>query len=147
MAAYIAQGVESKHLLGAVIMTAPGTLLIAKTLVPETETTVSGSKVEYCGGGRNQARQPARGHCARHQRRFESGHQCRGHADCVSGADRAVERPDGLGAWLRFGWFPGSLQTVLGWLFAPVAWLIGIPVEGRHAHRQSCWASAWWATN
>ncbi len=46
MAAYIAMGVESKHLLGAVIMTAPGTLLIAKMLVPETETPVSGSKVE-----------------------------------------------------------------------------------------------------
>src|ERR1700683_1561979 len=37
MAAYIAFGVEAKHLLAAVIMTAPGTLLISKMLVPETE--------------------------------------------------------------------------------------------------------------
>src|SRR5579864_3435029 len=37
MAAYIAFGVEAKHLLAAVIMTAPGTLLIAKMIVPETE--------------------------------------------------------------------------------------------------------------
>src|SRR6202161_806292 len=37
MAAYIAFGVEARHLLTAVIMTAPGTLLIAKMLVPETE--------------------------------------------------------------------------------------------------------------
>src|ERR1700760_3124810 len=38
MAAYIASGIEAKHLLTAVIMTAPGTLLMAKMLVPETET-------------------------------------------------------------------------------------------------------------
>src|SRR5947209_8637211 len=37
MAAYIAFGVEAKHLLAAVIMTAPGTILMAKLLVPETE--------------------------------------------------------------------------------------------------------------
>ena len=38
MAAYIAFGIEAKHLLAAVIMTAPGTILLAKMFVPETET-------------------------------------------------------------------------------------------------------------
>ena len=37
MAAYIAYGIEAKHLLAAVIMTAPGTILLAKMIVPETE--------------------------------------------------------------------------------------------------------------
>ena len=37
MAAYIAFGIEPKHLLTAVIMTAPGTLMMAKMFVPETE--------------------------------------------------------------------------------------------------------------
>src|SRR3979490_1604104 len=37
MAAYIAFGVEARHLLTAVVMTAPGTILMAKMLVPETE--------------------------------------------------------------------------------------------------------------
>src|SRR5258706_13290010 len=36
MAAYIAFGVEARHLLTAVIMTAPGTIMMAKKLVPET---------------------------------------------------------------------------------------------------------------
>ena len=36
MAAYIAFGIEARHLLTAVIMTAPGTLLMAKMFVPET---------------------------------------------------------------------------------------------------------------
>jgi CNT family concentrative nucleoside transporter len=38
MAAYIAFGIEAKHLLAAVIMTAPGTILLAKMFVPETGT-------------------------------------------------------------------------------------------------------------
>ena len=37
MAAYIAFGIEARHLLTAVIMTAPGTILMAKLLEPETE--------------------------------------------------------------------------------------------------------------
>ncbi len=45
MAAYIATGVAPEHLLAAVIMTAPGTLTVAKMLVPETEVpeTASGA--------------------------------------------------------------------------------------------------------
>ena len=37
MAAYILFGINAKDLLSAVIMTAPGTILVAKMLVPETE--------------------------------------------------------------------------------------------------------------
>src|SRR5205814_2229041 len=37
-AAYILFGIEAKHLLTAVIMTAPGTIMMAKMMVPEVET-------------------------------------------------------------------------------------------------------------
>src|SRR2546426_2916992 len=37
MAAYIAFGIEARHLLTAGVMTAPGTILIAQNLQPETE--------------------------------------------------------------------------------------------------------------
>jgi len=37
MAAYISFGIDAKHLLTAVIMTAPGTLMMAKMFGPETE--------------------------------------------------------------------------------------------------------------
>src|ERR1700751_850998 len=46
MAAYILYGIKAEHLLAAVIMTAPGTILIAKMLVPETETPVTAGRVE-----------------------------------------------------------------------------------------------------
>jgi len=46
MAAYIAFGVDAKHLITAVIMTAPGTLLLSKMLVPETEKPLTAGRVE-----------------------------------------------------------------------------------------------------
>jgi CNT family concentrative nucleoside transporter len=48
MAAYIAFGIEARHLLTAVIMTAPGTIMMAKIIEPETETpeTLGGVKVD-----------------------------------------------------------------------------------------------------
>ena len=46
MAAYIAFGVEARHLLTAVIMTAPGTILMAKILEPETEKPDTMGNVE-----------------------------------------------------------------------------------------------------
>src|SRR5207302_9322950 len=48
MAAYIAFGIEARHLLTAVIMTAPGTIMMAKIIEPETDTpqTLGGLRVD-----------------------------------------------------------------------------------------------------
>ncbi|HEY3861072.1 MAG TPA: nucleoside transporter C-terminal domain-containing protein [Verrucomicrobiae bacterium] len=126
MAAYIAQGVEAKHILGAVIMTAPGTLLIAKTLVPETETTASGNRVDLA-----EADESKRGNLL--------GAIAHGTSDGLNLAINVaamliaflalIALLNGIMAWTHgyVPWFPGKLETVLGWLFAPVAWMIGIP--------------------
>src|SRR5450755_4647268 len=45
MAAYILYGIKAEHLLAAVIMTAPGTILISKMLVPETQVPATEGKV------------------------------------------------------------------------------------------------------
>ena len=68
MAAYILFGIEAKHLLTAVIMTAPGTLMMAKMFVPETESPEDDGDGEAGGAEdrrqrdrRGGARAPARG--------------------------------------------------------------------------------------
>jgi len=33
----------------------------------------------------------------------------------------------GIHNWPHMAWFPDSMQTLFGWIFSPVAWLIGIP--------------------
>src|ERR1700757_2733297 len=45
MAAYFAYGAEPRHVLSAVIMTAPGTILVSKMLVPETEEPKTAGRV------------------------------------------------------------------------------------------------------
>src|SRR5260370_41658324 len=46
MAAYILYGIEARHLLAAVIMTAPGNILVSKMLVPETEQPKTAGNVQ-----------------------------------------------------------------------------------------------------
>ena len=90
MAAYIAFGIEARHLLTAVIMTAPGTIMMAKMLVPETEVpkTMGSGDAE----GRADRRQRHRRRRPRHRRRAASRAQRRRDADLVSRADRAAQR-------------------------------------------------------
>src|SRR2546426_4696544 len=52
MAAYIAFGIEARHLLTAVIMTAPGTIMMAKILEPETEQPLTAGGGGGGGGGK-----------------------------------------------------------------------------------------------
>ncbi len=124
MAAYIAFGIEAKHLLAAVIMTAPGTILLAKMLVPETETPKTGGKVEMA----ELERDPN-----------TLGAIARGTSDGLSLAINVgamlisfialLYLVDGIfgGIHAHIAWFPASLEQVFGWVFAPIAWLIGIP--------------------
>ncbi len=46
LGAYILFGAEARHLLTAVVMTAPGTILISKMLAPETQVPKTAGKVE-----------------------------------------------------------------------------------------------------
>jgi CNT family concentrative nucleoside transporter len=128
MAAYIAFGIEAKHLLAAVIMTAPGTILIAKMLVPETEEPVSGSRVDMAEieGLRdsNVLAAIARGTTDGLKLAVNVGAMLIAFVALVAllnGIMGAIHNVSGM------GWFPATMQTVFGWIFAPVAWIIGVP--------------------
>jgi nucleoside permease NupC len=32
-----------------------------------------------------------------------------------------------LSNWLEFSYFPQELKTFFGWIFSPLAWLMGVP--------------------
>jgi CNT family concentrative nucleoside transporter len=124
MAAYIAFGVEARHLLTAVIMTAPGTIMMAKLFQPETETpeTFGNAKLEIPRTDVNVIDAAARG-------TGEGLHlMLNVIAMLVSFIALVALVNGGFGAvhgWLP--WFPSDLQTVLGWIFRPVAFLMGVP--------------------
>jgi CNT family concentrative nucleoside transporter len=140
MAAYIAYGVEAKHILAAVIMTAPGTILIAKMLVPETEEPVSGSRVELAEIAResNILSAISRGTLDGLHLAVNVGAMLIAFIALVAllngilgGIHNATFEAHNMifnyGPYKPFQWAPSSMEQILGWVFRPVAWLIGIP--------------------
>src|SRR5712691_7069037 len=129
MAAYIAFGVEARHLLTAVIMTAPGTLLIAKMLVPETGRPKTAGTVHMEGVERdsNFLAAIARGTSDGLGLAVNVGAMLVSFLALIALANGIL---GGFHGWLSghgMLWFPTSLQQIFGWAFAPVAWLIGVP--------------------
>ncbi len=126
MAAYILNGIQAKDLLSAVIMTAPGTILVAKMLVPETETPATAGVVHMPRDeqheGENLLAAVARG-------TIDGGRLAVNVAIMLISFLALIALVNGIFGWAHghAAWFPPTLETVLGWLFAPVAWLIGIP--------------------
>ncbi|MDQ2775900.1 MAG: NupC/NupG family nucleoside CNT transporter [Acidobacteriota bacterium] len=124
MAAYVAiAGVSIMHLLTAVVMTAPATLMLAKMFVPETgqPLTAGTVKVEIEKPGVNLIDAAARG--------------------AGDGLNLALNIAGMLIAFLALialvngglglvhsyvHWIPGSLQQILAILFAPIAWMLGV---------------------
>src|SRR5207245_2513215 len=126
MGAYIAFGVDAKHLLTAVIMTAPGTLLMAKMLVPETEQPLTAGRVEMPPMEKesNILGAIARGTVDGLHLALNVGAMLITFIALLALLNAIM---GGVHNWPHMAWFPESLQTVFGWVFAPVAWLIGVP--------------------
>jgi CNT family concentrative nucleoside transporter len=130
MAAYIAFGIEPKHLLSAVIMTAPGTILMSKMLVPETEVPKTAGRVVM-----------SEEEVDAEKKENLLGAIARGTTDGLGLALNIAAMLisflalialangilGGIHNWLGILWFPSSLQQIFGVLFAPIAWVIGIP--------------------
>jgi CNT family concentrative nucleoside transporter len=126
MAMYISQGVEARHLLSAVIMTSPGTILVAKMLVPETEVPATEGKVVI---PKDELHQDENFIGAIARGTIDGGKLAMNVAIMLISFLALVALLDSVLSWAHGGvpWIPGSLGQILGYLFAPVAWLIGVP--------------------
>ncbi len=130
MAAYIMYGIQASSLLAAVIMTAPGTILISKMLVPEEQLPATAGVVHLPEsaehGEENFLGAIARGTIDGGRLAFNVGIMLISFLALIALLDGML---GGMHNWL--GWhhipFPRSMDAILGFLFAPIAWLIGIP--------------------
>ncbi|HEX5111189.1 MAG TPA: nucleoside transporter C-terminal domain-containing protein [Vicinamibacterales bacterium] len=117
MAAYILFGVEAQHLLTAVIMTAPGTLMMAKLFVPETQLPETMGTV-----------------------RLKVERTDVNVIDAIGrGTGEGLHLALNVGAMLisflalialvnaLLGLAGLSMQQIFGWVFAPIAWSLGVP--------------------
>jgi len=145
MGAYIAFGAKAEHLLTAVIMTAPGTILMAKMLVPEIGTPLTATR--RVGDDKGEAVADAVSFDT-----LDSEHKTENFLAAIAkGTGDGLQLALNVAAMLisflalialvnlllggfsnflaarGMAWFPNNLQTIFGWAFSPIAWLIGIP--------------------
>jgi len=133
MAAYIAFGIEPKHLLSAVIMTAPGTILMAKMLVPETEQPKTAGRVVMSEEEVDaEKKENLLGAIARGT--TDGLHLALNIAAMLISFLALIALTNGILGGIHNGlahvgiaWFPSSLERIFGTIFAPIAWVIGIP--------------------
>ena len=129
MAAYIAYGIQAKHLLAAVIMTAPGTILLAKILVPETEKPLTAGRVQIAD-----MEQDANILAAISRGTIDGLHLALNVAAMLISFIALIYLVDGIFAGVHHllaahgvPWFPSSAEQIPGLAFSPIAWVIGIP--------------------
>src|SRR5689334_2791026 len=117
MAAYILFGVEAQHLLTAVIMTAPGTLMMAKLFVPETgqPETMGTVKLNIPRTDVNVIDAVGRGTGEGLHLALNVGAMLISFLALVALLN-AILGVVGL-----------SMQQILGYAFAPIAWSLGVP--------------------
>ncbi len=123
MAAYILFGIEAQHLLTAVIMTAPGTLMMAKLFVPETRVpdTMGTVRLNVERTDVNVIDAIGRGTGEGLHLALNVG------AMLISFLAIVALLNAGLGALGGVIGVDLSMQRVLGLVFAPIAWSLGVP--------------------
>jgi CNT family concentrative nucleoside transporter len=133
MAAYILFGIEPKHLLSAVIMTAPGTILVSKMLVPETEQPKTAGRVVMSEEEVEKEKTEnvlgaiARGTTDGLNLALNVGAMLISFLALIALLNGILGGIHNGLAHAGFAWFPSSLERIFGTLFSPIAWIIGVP--------------------
>ncbi|MBK23397.1 MAG: NupC/NupG family nucleoside CNT transporter [Halobacteriovorax sp.] len=126
LAAYVMMGIDAGHLLAASVMSAPAALVCAKLMVPETEesqtkgdvtmtiekTTVN--IIDAAASGAGEGLKLA----------MNVGAMLLAFIALIAMVDGALGWTGGL-----FGFPQLSLNLITGYLFSPVAWIMGVPWE------------------
>ena len=124
MAAYVlVSHVDVIHLLTAVIMTAPGAIMMAKIIVPEVDQPKTGGDVQVVVPKQDVNVIDAAGRGA-----IEGLHLSLNVAGMLIAFVALVALVNGMFGFVHnyFAWFPPSLDIVLGWIFRPIAWAMGV---------------------
>jgi CNT family concentrative nucleoside transporter len=127
MAAYVKiAGVSITHLLTAVIMTAPATIMLAKIFVPETEKPVTAGRVDI-----KVEKTAVNVIDAAAQGAGDGLHLALNIAGMLIAFLALIAMCNGILGWVHtlplMGWLPPSMEKIFGVVFAPVAWVMGVP--------------------
>ncbi|EOC5825920.1 NupC/NupG family nucleoside CNT transporter [Cronobacter sakazakii] len=126
LAGYAQMGVPLEYLIAASFMAAPGGLLFAKIIIPEPETPHDAPQLDTTqrdpDSPSNVLDAAASGASAGMQLALNVGAMLLAFVALIALLNGMLS---GIGGWFNHPEL--SLQLILGWLFSPVAWLIGVP--------------------
>lgn len=125
LAGYAGLGVELKYLIAASFMAAPGGLLMAKIIQPEVDEPLADmgkTLAEEENKPANVLDAAASGAGAGLTLALNVGAMLLAFIGLIALMNSLV---GGVGSW--FGYDNITIQMILGYIFAPVAWLIGVP--------------------
>jgi len=121
MAIYASFGIEMKFLLTASLMAAPGALVIAKIVYPETEKSETMGEVSISKKSQYDSAIDAITHGASDGMKISLNVFA-----MLIGFIALIALVDTSLSYLPFE-EPIQLRTIFGWIFYPVAWLLGVP--------------------
>ncbi|MCL4123619.1 UNVERIFIED_CONTAM: hypothetical protein GTU68_016196 [Idotea baltica] len=127
LAGYASMGVPLEYLVAASFMAAPGGLLFAKIIKPETDTPDDNIADEMDGGDDKPANvidAAAGGASVGLQLALNVGAMLLAFIGLIALINGIL---GGIGGW--FGMEHLTLELLLGWIFAPLAFIIGVPWE------------------
>ncbi len=127
MAAYVKiAGVRIEHLLTAVIMTAPATIMLSKIFIPETGKPVTAGRVDV-----KIEKTAVNVIDAAAQGAGDGLHLALNIAGMLIAFLALIAMVNGILGGVHglphMGWLPSSLEKIFGIVFAPIAWLLGVP--------------------
>jgi CNT family concentrative nucleoside transporter len=125
LAGYAAMGVRLEFLVAASFMAAPGGLLFAKIMKPETDTPDSHEMTDFDAGEdkpSNLIDAAAGGASTGMQLALNIGAMLLAFIGLIALINGML---GGIGGW--FGMPELSLDLILGWVFSPLAFVIGVP--------------------
>ncbi|NRF61842.1 NupC/NupG family nucleoside CNT transporter [Vibrio coralliilyticus] len=122
---YAGLGVELKYLIAASFMAAPGSLMMAKIIVPERETPIDQSDIEMDKAqDSNVIDALASGAMNGMKVAVAVGTMLIAFVSVIAMVNTGLES---LGEVAGFSGI--TLQTLFGYLFSPLAWVIGVPAN------------------
>ncbi|MEL7293713.1 MAG: NupC/NupG family nucleoside CNT transporter [Pseudomonadota bacterium] len=122
---YAGLGVELKYLIAASFMAAPGSLMMAKIIVPERDTPIDQSDIEMDKAQESNVIDAlASGAMNGMKVAVAVGTMLIAFVSVIAMVNTGLET---LGEVVGFGGI--TLQALFGYLFAPLAWVIGVPAN------------------
>ncbi len=124
LAAYVGFGIDAGHLLAASVMSAPAAMVCAKLLIPETEVSDTGGdvKVDLRTSYTNVIDAAASGASEGLKLALNVGAMLLAFIALIALMNGILSM---VGGW--FGFPALSLELIMGYLFAPIAFLMGVP--------------------